>query len=70
MTKQPNDPDAVRRTQVRQLFVAHYPHAPTAMDVVSFYGWLSSRRPKLLRDAKKGGPYTNLKLDLDGLYQE
>jgi hypothetical protein len=70
MTKQMNDPEAVRRTQVRQLFVAHHPGAPTANDVVSFYGWLSSRRPHLLRDATAGGPFTNLKFDLDGLYRE
>ena len=69
MTKQPNDPEAVRKAQVRQLFRVHYPNSPTVKDVVSFYAWLGIRRPGLLRDTE-GGSYTNLKFDLDGLYQK
>jgi hypothetical protein len=66
-----NDVEAVRVSRVRQLFEARYTKKRTRDDVLAFHGWLYQRYPHLLRKSTNDGdPYHELKLDLDGLYDD
>jgi hypothetical protein len=62
------DADAMRREQVRQLFVARGPVKRTANDVLNFYLWLRQCGPELLPRDKRDDAYQQLRSDLDGLY--
>jgi len=62
------DPEAVRRTRVRQLFVARPYGEQTETGILLFYGWLGKRYPELL-PSEPGDAYQHLKLDLEGLYK-
>ena len=62
------DPDALRREQVRQLFVTRGPVRRTANDVLYFFLWLRQCGPDLLPLDKGGELYEQLKADLEGLY--
>jgi hypothetical protein len=70
MPKKQNDPEAVRRVRVRQLFTSRYPDQPDGNDVFTFFGWLAGRYPELLPRGMQGDPYQHLKLDLGGLYRD
>ncbi len=67
MPSKRNDPEAVRRARVRQLFVS-CPTEHTERGVLLFYTWLEKRYPHLLPTGP-GDPHQQLKADLDGLYQ-
>jgi hypothetical protein len=67
--KAKNDPGAVRRAQVRQLFMAST-YTRTGTGVLIFFGWLQQNRPGLLSSAPHGDPYQYLKGDLAGLYTD
>jgi hypothetical protein len=65
------DAEAVRLNRVRQLFEARYTKKRSWNDVVAFHGWLYQRYPHLLRKpANADDPYQELKLDLDGLFDD
>jgi hypothetical protein len=70
MPNKPNDPEAVRRARVRQLFTARHPKEATEDDVFLFSKWLQQHYPAMLPKGKRGDPYQDLSADLDGLYQE
>lgn len=64
-----NDPEAVRKAQVRQLFRAGS-YELTGNGVLVFFGWLHENRPKLLPSVKHGDPYQSLKAELSGLWSD
>ena len=67
--KPSHDPEAVRVTQVRQLFwLGSYPRDGTG--VLIFFAWLEKNHPKLLPKDKLGDPFQNLKVDLAGLFND
>jgi hypothetical protein len=68
--KKPNDPEAVRRARVRQLFTARHPEKGTEDDVFLFLKWLQQRYPEMLPKGKHGDPYQDLRADLNGLYED
>ena len=68
--KKQNDPVAVRRARVRQLFTACHPEEATEDDVFDFFGWLQQHYPNLLPKGKHGDLYQDLRADLDGLYHD
>ena len=70
MPKKPNDPEAVRRARLRQLFTARLPAKTTGDDVFLFFKWLQQHHPEMLPKGKHGDPYLDLRAYLDGLYQD
>jgi hypothetical protein len=71
MPKKQNDPEAVRRARVRNLFTFRYPGRPNGNDLLAFYGWLANHQPELLPTVKQGDdPYQQLKVDLHGFYRD
>jgi hypothetical protein len=70
MPEKPNDPEAIRRARVRQLFTARHPKEATKDDVFLFFKWLQQHYPEMLPKGKHDDPYPDLRADLDGLYQD
>jgi hypothetical protein len=70
MARKRNDPEAVRRSRVRQLFTARYSAEPTEDDVFDFFGWLQQHHLEMLPKGKHGDPYQGLRRDLAGLYHD
>lgn len=64
------DNEAVRLNRVRQLFEARYTRKRSWNDVVAFHEWLYKRYPHLLRKPTSDDPYQDLKVDLQGLYDD
>lgn len=60
--------EVVRRVRVRQLFQARPSEDLTENAVMRFQGWLYQHHPELL-PLRRGDMYTNLKVDLSGLYK-
>jgi hypothetical protein len=50
--KKANDPEAVRRARIRQLFTACHPEEATEDDVFLFFKWLQQRYPEMLPKGK------------------
>jgi hypothetical protein len=68
MSKKRNEADAMRRREVRELFLALPENERTwQMAALNFYQWLKNNRPELLVRGK-GDPYQHLKSDLSGLW--
>ena len=70
MPKKPNDPEAVRRARLRQLFTARIPEKTTGDDVFLFFKWLQQHYPEMLPKGKHGDPYQRLRVDLNRLYHD
>jgi hypothetical protein len=61
------DPDALRRTVVRQMYEARPARERTEAGMFLFYRWLANRYPELLPEGN-GDRFEHLKEDLKGLY--
>jgi hypothetical protein len=70
MPKNANDPEAVRRARVRQLFTTRHSKEATEDDVFLFFKWLQQHYPEMLPKGEHDDPYRDLSADLDGLYQD
>ena len=70
MPKIQKDPEAPRRTRVRQLFTARHPEEATEDEVFLFFRWLQQRHPEMLPKRNHGDSYQDLRADLDGLYED
>ena len=58
----------LRRTHIRELFLARCPVQRTANDVLNFFLWLRQCAPDLLPEDGQGDAYRRLKAALDGLF--